>query len=114
MWLAQVKFMRHGMHKMGFAQTNTAIEKQRVKRNRPTLGDPAGGGMGQFIGLADDKAVKGKSGIKRGAGQVVIIARPQALGRFGFGSDGGFDRCEVGPWCGLTGDAEFDSRPPWT
>ena len=47
------------MHQMGLAQADPTIEKQRVERDRAALGDPARGGMGQFIRLAHHKTVKG-------------------------------------------------------
>ena len=64
MRLPGAQFMRDGVHQMGFAQTDTAIQEQRVECDRPAFGDAAGGGMGQFVWFAHHKAVKGKAGVK--------------------------------------------------
>ena len=55
----------NGMHQMGFAQTHTAKQEQRVERDIRGLCHPAGGGKGQFIGLANNKGSKCESRIDR-------------------------------------------------
>ena len=80
--LACVQLMGDGMHQVGLAQTHAAIEEQRVKGHRPALCHPAGGGMRELVGLTHDKAVKGKAGVQRGAGQVIVCPRP-TLGKLG-------------------------------
>ena len=81
------------MHQVGLAQADAAIKEQRVEGDRAAFGHAAGGGMGQFVGLADDEAVKGEAGVKRGTGQVFVIAGAGCLGgsarRFGFDSGDG-------------------------
>ena len=64
--------MRDGVHQVGFPQADAAIKKQRVERHRPALGHPAGGGMGQLVGLADDETVEGEAGIQRSPRQVLV------------------------------------------
>ena len=80
--LACVQLMCDGMHQVGLAQTHAAIEEQWVKGHRPALCHPAGGGMRELVGLTHDKAVKGKAGVQRGAGQVIVCPRP-TLGKLG-------------------------------
>ncbi len=84
---AGLQFMRDGMHQVGLAQADPAVQEQGVEGDRPALGHPAGGGMGQFVGLADHKTVEGKARIQRRARPVFVGARAGArwLGR-------GFDR----------------------
>ena len=51
---------------MRLAQADAAIEEQRVEaRAGRLLGDPAGAGIGEFIGLADHEGVEGEAGIDR-------------------------------------------------
>ena len=47
-----------------------------------TTTEQLGGGMRKLVGLAHNKAVKGKAGIQRGAGQVIVCPRP-TLGKLG-------------------------------
>src|SRR5207248_1429686 len=59
----------HRMHQVGFAQTDAAVEKQRVERHHVNrvgarLGDPAGGSVGQLVGFADDEIPEGEALIK--------------------------------------------------
>jgi hypothetical protein len=76
--------MRDGMHQVRLAQTDATIQKQRVERHGPTIGDTACGRMGQFIGLADDKGIKRKPCIQRRAGNIVDIERTRDGFRRGF------------------------------
>ena len=58
------------MHQMGLAEADPAIKEQRVERHAVDrrdagLGDAAGGGVGQLVGLADDKILEGEARIER-------------------------------------------------
>ena len=58
------------MHQMGLAEPDAAVEEQRVERHRvnragASLGDPPGGGMGQFVGFADDEVLEGEARVER-------------------------------------------------
>jgi hypothetical protein len=64
---ANLHLMRDGVHQVGLAQPDAAIKEQRVERDRPAFGHPAGGSMGQFVRLADDEAVEGEACIQRRA-----------------------------------------------
>ena len=55
------------------AKADTAIKKQGIEGGRATLGHAARGGMGQFIGLADDKGIEGEARIEWGARQFFIL-----------------------------------------
>ena len=65
--MPQGHVMGDRVHQMRLAQTDTAIEEQRIEGHRPALGNATGRGMGQFVRLADDKRVEGEPRIKRGA-----------------------------------------------
>ncbi len=62
-----------GVHQVGLAQADTAIEKQRIERDRTALGHPARGGMGKLVGFADHEAVEGETPVKRRARQLVRL-----------------------------------------
>ena len=58
------------VHQMGLAEADAAIEEKRVERHRlfradAGFGDPPGGGMGQFVGLADDEILEGEARVER-------------------------------------------------
>ena len=61
---SQTQFVSDGMHQVRFTQTHATIQKQRVKRNRPTFSNATRGGMRQFIGFPDNKILKRKARIK--------------------------------------------------
>ena len=50
--------MSDGVHQVRFAQTDAAVEEQRVIRHARLLGDSKGGGMRKAVGRADDERVK--------------------------------------------------------
>ena len=52
---------------MGFTQANSTVKKQRVKVHIFIFRNPARCGVGKLIWPADNKTVKGKTGIKRRA-----------------------------------------------
>ena len=56
--------MGDGVHQVGFAQAHATIQKQRIEGDRATFGHAAGGGMGQFIGFADNETIKRKARVK--------------------------------------------------
>ena len=62
------------MHQMGLAQSDPAIEEERVEsRHRLTFGDATGAGIGEFVRLADHEGLKGEARIeRRGFGHAVI------------------------------------------
>ena len=74
------------MHQMGLTQSDTAIEEERIEGDGPAFGDALGGGMGQFVGLADNECVEGKAIIQRCRGHQPIVLG----GRWWCG---GFARC---------------------
>ena len=78
--LAGLQFMRDGVHQVGLAEADAAIQEQRVEADRAAFGHAAGGGMGQFVRLADDETVEGEARIQRGAGQLVLGRRGRGRG----------------------------------
>ncbi len=72
--------MRNRVHQVRLAEADAAIQEQWVEADRSTLGHAFGGGMGQFVRLADNKGVKGKARIQRCTGQMATGGR---LGRGG-------------------------------
>ena len=70
--MARLQLMRNGMHQVGFAQTDAAIQKQWIERDRATLGHTSGRRICQLVWFAHNKAVKGKSRIQRRTGQVTF------------------------------------------
>ena len=72
MWLTLMNFMRNGMHKVGFAKANTAIQKQGVERHWPAFGHPPGGRIGQFIRFANNECIKREARIKGRAKNFVV------------------------------------------
>ena len=67
-----MQFARDGVHEVRFTQTDTAIKEQRVEGDWAAFGDAAGGGVGQFVGLADDEIVKAEARVKRGGAQLGV------------------------------------------
>ena len=58
------------VHQMGLAEADAAIEEERVERHGMDragagLGNPPGGGMGQFVGLADDEILEREARVER-------------------------------------------------
>ncbi len=65
------------VHQMGFAKADPAIEEKRVERHGmvgrgTSLGDAPGGGMRQFVGLADDEVLEREARIE-GAGKLAPL-----------------------------------------
>jgi hypothetical protein len=54
----------HGMHEMGLAQSDAAVDKQRVIGAAGVLADLIRGGAGQLIGFALDKIFEGRGRIE--------------------------------------------------
>ncbi len=50
-----------GVHQVRLAKPNAAVKEQRVEGDRAALGNAARSGMGQFVWLADNEAVKGEA-----------------------------------------------------
>jgi len=44
-----------GLHQVGFAETDAAVEEERIVGARGGLGDGHGGGMGELVVHADDE-----------------------------------------------------------
>ena len=60
----------HGMHQMGLAEADPAIEKQRVERHRVKrggagFGDASRGGVSELVGLADDEILESEARVER-------------------------------------------------
>src|SRR3954469_23137865 len=58
------------MHQMGLAETDPAVEEERVERDRVIgsgagLRDPAGGGVSQLVWLAGDEVFEGEARVER-------------------------------------------------
>ena len=63
---------------MGLAETDPAIEEQRVEGDGLVgrgagLGDAPSGGVGQLIRLADDEVLEGEARIERGGKMTLVI-----------------------------------------
>src|SRR5690606_14175316 len=54
----------HGMHQVGLAQTNAAIQKERVIAVLGIVGVLPGRGAGQLVGFAFDKLLEGKGAVE--------------------------------------------------
>ncbi len=80
------------MHQVGLAQADTAIEEQRVEGDRAAFGNPARGGMGQLVGLADDEAVEGEARIERRTRQFLAFPLHGRADRHGHIVGGHVDR----------------------
>ena len=76
-----------GVHEMGLAQSHAAVQEQRVEQHRRGLGDAVGGGVGEFVGLADDEILEREAAIQRRAEVVVITSA--IVSRCGPGRGGG-------------------------
>src|SRR3546814_13504565 len=63
-----------GMHQMGFAEADTAIEEQRVEWNRLRFGDTARGGIGELVRLAYQEVLEGDAWIERCADIAALFA----------------------------------------
>ena len=50
-----------GVHQVGLAQTHTAVEEQRVEGDLGALGHAPGGGVGEFVGLADHEVLEAEA-----------------------------------------------------
>ena len=54
--------MADGLHQVGLAHSDAAVQKQRVIRLGRAFGDCARGGMGELVAGADDEIVEGVFG----------------------------------------------------
>ena len=55
---------------MGLAEAGVAVDEKGVKGGAGVVRNGDGGGVGEFVGVADDKAVKG---VARDLGQTVVL-----------------------------------------
>ena len=97
------QLLRNGVHQVGFAQADTTVKKQRVEGDGATFGNATCGGVGQFVGFADNKVVKAKAGVKRGGVDLAV----RRLG-CGGGLGAGWGRINGGGLV-LWGDREFQT-----
>ena len=63
---AALDFVTDGLHEMGFAHADAAVEEERIVGFRRTLGDGLAGGMGELVAAADDEGVEGIAGVELG------------------------------------------------
>src|SRR6185437_15881105 len=89
---------RDRVHEMCLAEADAAMKKQGVERRLQRfrdrrLGKPLRGGMGEFVGFADDEILEGKAWIERGH-HAAIIAVEYVARRSGNG--GGSDIAVIG------------------
>ena len=47
-----------GLHQVGLAEADAAVEEQRVVASRGVLGHRPAGGVGELVGAADDEVVE--------------------------------------------------------
>jgi hypothetical protein len=64
----RLKLPRDGVHQVRLAEAHAAVEEQRVERDVAAFGHAARGGLGQFVGLADDEILEGELRVEVGAG----------------------------------------------
>jgi hypothetical protein len=72
-----------GVHQMGLAQPDAAVQEQRVERHRGRLGDAPGGGVGELVGFADHETIELVAVIQGRAQRVAVDGRRRVLGPFG-------------------------------
>ncbi len=66
--------MTNGLHQVGLAHSDPAVEEERVVGLRRTLRNRLAGGVGELIAAANDESIKGVAGIQL-CGTVPIEAR---------------------------------------
>jgi hypothetical protein len=71
----RLKLPRDGVHQVRLAQAHAAVEEQRVERHVAAFGDAARGGLGQFVGLADDEVLEGEVRVEVGTGKLGLAAK---------------------------------------
>jgi hypothetical protein len=54
------------MHQVGLAESDPAVEEQRIERWRVGRGDAPRGSEGEIVGLADDEMLEGEARIESG------------------------------------------------
>ena len=59
-----------GVHQVGLAQTNPAVDVKGIERSRTRLGKPLGSGVGEFVGFATDEGLEGEAFVQ-GRGQFI-------------------------------------------
>ena len=57
--LAPLHLVADGVHQVGLAHADAAVEKERIVGLRWALGDGFGGGAGELVAVADDEGVEG-------------------------------------------------------
>ena len=58
--IALLESVRHGMHQVRLAETDAAVDEQRVVGLAGVAGHLDGGGLGELVALALDEAVEGE------------------------------------------------------
>ncbi len=56
-----------GVHEVGLAEADAAIQEQRIERHVLGLRHSAGGGVGELVRLAHDELIEGEPGIEGSA-----------------------------------------------
>ena len=59
------------MHQVRFTKPYASIKHQRIESDRATFADATCSGVGQFVRLANNKAVKCETGVQRSSAQVL-------------------------------------------
>ncbi len=99
--------MTDGLHEVGFAEADAAVDEEGVKLSGWMGSDCKSGGMGELVGGADDKGVEGVAGVEAsvfvgvGGGVFVGVGRARRESGVGWGV-GGRVLCGC-VWCGLVG-----------
>ena len=62
--LARLDGVPDGMHQMGFAESDAAVDEERVVGGARVLPDLLRGGLGELVALADDEGLEGGVGIE--------------------------------------------------
>ena len=100
------------VHQVGLAEADAAVEEERVEGDGAAFDDafrhPAGSGVRELVGLADDEIVEGAAAVERRGGEIHVRAgnRPRTgIGaRFGKPAEGG-----AGGVAGTRRDAELEA-----
>ena len=80
--LAALHLVADGVHQMGLAHADAAIEEERIVGARRALGDGQRSGAGKLVAVADDEVVEGVARVElRGGGPVEAALLGGACGR---------------------------------
>ena len=81
--LAALHLVADGVHQVGLAHADAAIEEERIVGARGPLGDGQRGGAGKLVAVADDEGVEGVARVElRGGGPVEARLLRRARGRW--------------------------------